>query len=170
MSSQISYTISSATNATERSILTRPVGDSFSRMVFAWAVFVGVVGACAFAIYSVPGGRIPFLVGAIIYGIGLGVAHLVAMLGADALDLQRWRRFRNGGMLGALVGFAAAVYLDPNTYVIGDATPPLATLILLRVGLPAAAGALVGYVNMIVHDASDKEGIVAALRHPQTTN
>jgi hypothetical protein len=103
--------------------------------------------------------------GLLAYVIGRGIASVTALRGADELDMARWRRFWSGSILGFVAAVATVVFgLGERASPSGGDGNPWLFFILTFVGFPAAAGSLLGYLNMRINDGRDRARLASAAR------
>lgn len=137
----------------------RAITSSVPRLTIAGALTIAGFVAVVFGNRAgwLPGGLLTILALVAI----LGLVNIVAVRGDDALEAQRWRRFRAGGLLGMALGGGAGF-----TLLNSGGPPPvdLALLVFSLVFVPAAAGFTLGYVNMRMRDRGDKSKVAAKLR------
>jgi hypothetical protein len=142
----------------------RPITASLPRMGVAGALTITGFAVVVFGNRAgwLPGGIITLF---ILFAY-LGLIEAIASRNNDGLEVQRWRRFRSGGILGLVLGAALgfAVLSDSGQ-------PPLALSLVLAflVLLPAVAGFAFGYLNLRLRDQGDKAKLAAKLRTGATT-
>jgi hypothetical protein len=145
--------------ATIRGYEARSISASMPRLAVAGALAIAgfVVVVLGNRAGWIPGGIIT-LFALIAY---LALIEVIASRNNDALEAQRWRRFRAGGSLGLALGAALGFAVLNGS---GQSPTALSVILAFLVLLPATAGFAVGYLNLRLHAQGDKRKLAAKLR------
>lgn len=105
----------------------------------------------------------------IAYSAALTIARSTFLRGVDALEMQRWRRFRMGATLGALAAYVPHfMFARAGEYASVVGTPWM-YILLVVIGLPLGSGTAVGYLNILINDAKDG-GKILQDRHSESVS